>query len=328
MSVQSLAGRLLLAALLASAVVSIAAGPTTAPPLVNLDPFAEDQAKSVVAEVEFLGQNEVRVLSAEVVYGISHSLFGGPPMYRVSLRDPAGALINEFDIWDPQLVHVRNAQGRDAQVQLASAVSSIIFPYRPRLKLLEITDLRLSPPQVVARADLEPAIRRFCRQNPSEGGCFEIMETPDLVVSVEGPRTAQPGQDIGPELRVVVSNVGTATAFPIATEGEEPPPFLVDVVLSENEALPVALAEFSPEFHDDVLLGGGRASIAEPLEPGQEIAVEVNAVIPEAIPGVYCLGVVVDPANAVPEPNERNNTACYPILIGLDGTTASPRDGG
>ncbi len=138
---------------------------------------------------------------------------------------------------------------------------------------------------------------------------------PDLIVAIAGAAEASPGQDISELVQLSVQNIGAAFA---PGTFDDPMGHMVDVVLSSDDVLPVKFAAFSPHFHEDALLQGGRISGTETLQPSERISysLPVGTVIPvDTPPGHYCLGAVVDPGTTVQESDEANNTACHWIKI-------------
>lgn len=140
---------------------------------------------------------------------------------------------------------------------------------------------------------------------------------PDLSVALTGPAAAEPGGNVT-GLVVTVKNQGSASApgsRPLVTG------YMVDLVLSRDGTLPIRFATYADAFAEDVLLGGGRVSNTDSLAPGESRSYTVSeAVIPaDTPPGLYCLGAVVDPGNAVAESDEGNNTQCHWITIGKQG---------
>ena len=133
-----------------------------------------------------------------------------------------------------------------------------------------------------------------------------LLKMPDLTVSIKCPSRAYPGQELGKSIRVVVENRGMAVAKD----------FFVDLVISSDTTIPVKYANYSPNFHEDVLFKGGRTHISS-LAAGVTINVKsLGAKIPDDIPfGIYYLGAVVDPGKKVKELNENNNTALCRIKI-------------
>jgi subtilase family serine protease len=140
---------------------------------------------------------------------------------------------------------------------------------------------------------------------------------PDLVVRILGPASAKPGQNIGPMIKVTVTNIGTAVALGTDSSREG---YMVDIILSSDGILPVHPAVVSPGFTEDMLLEGGRISNTVTLAPGASTAYSLaggaGVTLPLKInPGKYCLGAVVDPFASVNESREDNNTSCSPIVI-------------
>jgi hypothetical protein len=138
-------------------------------------------------------------------------------------------------------------------------------------------------------------------------------EPPDLIVKIRGPAEARPGEDLGEQVEVVVKNRGQRPALGTVEGGNG---YVIDVVLSRRRDLEVKPATYSENFHDGVMLRGGRISRTTTLQPGQTESYRTGAVVPRDTPeGVYCLGAIVDSFRGVRESNEANNVACATIRI-------------
>jgi len=134
-----------------------------------------------------------------------------------------------------------------------------------------------------------------------------VVKKPDLTVSISGPSSAKPGQELGKSIKVTLTNKGTAEAKNV----------VIDLVLSNDKGIPVKLATYSASFSDDVLLKGGRENVAS-IAAGASMSVTLNGSnqIPANTPkGKYYLGVVADPGKAISELKEDNNTDITPITI-------------
>jgi hypothetical protein len=131
----------------------------------------------------------------------------------------------------------------------------------------------------------------------------------DLTVRIkECPKTARPGHDLGTALKIKAINRGTIDTKDV----------LVDIILKKELICPVPtpLAEYSPHFHDGVLLKGGRQQVS--LNAGQRFV--ISPVGPNTIPadtpaGDYFLCAVIDAGNKFKESDEENNCACCPLKI-------------
>jgi hypothetical protein len=136
---------------------------------------------------------------------------------------------------------------------------------------------------------------------------------PDLTVDLAIPAVAAAGADIGPQIRLIVKNVGRAVAP--GTENH-PTGYMVDLSLGRDAAVPPGFRTYSPNFAEDVLLKGGRVSRTADLVPGAFRQYAVGAGIPaDTPPGDYFLCATADPGGAVPEMNEGNNTTCRRLRI-------------
>ena len=144
-------------------------------------------------------------------------------------------------------------------------------------------------------------------------------DIPDLIVALNGPEKVIAGEDVA--LEVIVSNIGSATA--LGSIESKIAYYVVDLILSSDNNIPLELAVYPvyagmtrEDFVEDMLLEGGRISRTESISPGSSVSYTLNLYIPEKTsPGIYCLGAVVDPAKAVEELSEENNTYCYKINI-------------
>jgi parallel beta-helix repeat protein len=120
------------------------------------------------------------------------------------------------------------------------------------------------------------------------------------------------------DFEVIVRNVGSATA-PGSLDVEYWKAYHVDLILSSDSDIPLKSAvrpAYAEDFVEDMLLEGGRISRTVSIPPGGYANYTLNLYIPKnASPGIYCLGAVVDPAKAVDELNEDNNTYCHKINI-------------
>ena len=143
---------------------------------------------------------------------------------------------------------------------------------------------------------------------------------PDLIVEISGPSSVSAGRS--PDtVTVDVKNVGNAMAPGTITKDEQQDSdgYMIDIVLSSDNNLPVQFGIVSDTFREDMLLRGGRISRTQDLAPGGRKTYTLSApalLIPADTPqGDYCLGAVVDPGKKVEESHETNNTACHNISI-------------
>ena len=116
----------------------------------------------------------------------------------------------------------------------------------------------------------------------------------------------------------------------IANHGDAPCPgtldnpngYMIDVFLSTDSAGPSSWAVYSPTWHEDVLLRGGRVSRTPSVAAGASYRFGAPSyengpfTLPTGItPGSYFLCAGADMGNRIAESNERNNVACLPIRI-------------
>nr|WP_245302488.1 S-layer homology domain-containing protein [Symbiobacterium terraclitae] len=140
-----------------------------------------------------------------------------------------------------------------------------------------------------------------------------IVLKPDLTVSLSGPAEVVRGTSLEGLATVKVTNGGAlkAAGNRPGQEGYE-----LAFVLSTSTEIPVAYGEESASFRDGAVLPRGRITATSDLEPGTSVEYPVKGTIPaDTPPGLYCLGVVVDPAGRVSEASEENNTACLMVTV-------------
>jgi len=149
---------------------------------------------------------------------------------------------------------------------------------------------------------------------------FEILCTEDpvraeatnLKVYVDAPSRAFPGEDLTDRVRLLVRNQGNGNALG-TVDGNG---YQVDLILSSDRASRPEFATYSDQYHDNVLLKGGRVVRTRSLAPGASQTYLPNAVLPSKIAsGDYYLCARVDPGNVVRETNERDNLSCTPLRI-------------
>lgn len=129
-----------------------------------------------------------------------------------------------------------------------------------------------------------------------------------------------------------VMNMAGATSVAPGTLSASSSGWMADVILSTDTRGPAGFAVYSATWREDVLLRGGRMSRTNDLAPGGEQMFNGPTVMrggppprpydylvfpmPTGVrPGAYYVCVIVDPANVIAEPNERNNATCLPITI-------------
>lgn len=141
---------------------------------------------------------------------------------------------------------------------------------------------------------------------------IQRLKIPDLTVSfpmkVRFDRHSSL-KNISRSIRVNVKNTGNGTAVN----------FFVDFILSTDQSAAVTYATYAPDFHEDVLLKGGRMHIKS-LAPGSVVSLTIPQLvsIPKRMPrkGLY-IGAVVDSGNSVKESNEKNNIAFLKYKVPL-----------
>lgn len=135
----------------------------------------------------------------------------------------------------------------------------------------------------------------------------------DLSVRIQAPSEALAGTDIGPRLKIVVANTGTGTARGTDSAGSKG--YMVDIFLTRT-TMPDGFARYAEQYHDGVLLRGGRVGNTVSLTPGTRRSYGSGGTLPANTPaGIYRLCASVDPGKAVAESNEGNNISCTTLKV-------------
>ncbi len=144
--------------------------------------------------------------------------------------------------------------------------------------------------------------------------CAAGQGRPDLRVRLSAPSSATAGSNIGPQIHVTAYNSGSGTAPGTASAGSNG--YMIDVMLSSDTSTPAGFATYSPNYHEDVLLQGGRISNTQDLAGGASKPYPTGGGIPADTPtGNYYICAKIDSGNKVAESNEGNNVACSRIHI-------------
>ena len=145
----------------------------------------------------------------------------------------------------------------------------------------------------------------------------------DLKVAITVPTTISAGATFRPAQRGI--NAGEWFAF-----GSRPgqPGYVLDVVLSSDTSVPLGLAQYSPNYFEDVLLERGRIDPTPDLQAGDDLLLPTATMkIPSNTPkGKYYVCAQIDPAGVIGEMAEDNNLDCRPILIGDPPIPPTPVD--
>lgn len=159
------------------------------------------------------------------------------------------------------------------------------------------------------------------------------LAAPDLTVEMYGRSDRLGGQTYAVGETVLIAfaviNQGDAIARGTNTAGTNG--YMVDVIISTDNAAPVRFAVYSPSFREDALLLGQRYSNTDDIAPGSRIEFNgtrmmlgappapydyISLTLPSGMrPGNYHVCVQVDPGTRIAESNEINNTTCMAMRL-------------
>ncbi len=162
---------------------------------------------------------------------------------------------------------------------------------------LASTDLQLNQGKLLKEDPVAGDVRKgknYLRYFP-----LTFSETPDLGIKMAYPIRIHSGQNLAPQVRLSVSNSGSAPAQAVQ----------VDLLLTSSSALPPMPIKSSKTFSPDTPVHLGtimvdRVNIGET----REVVFTEPVIVPEMPPGKYYMAAVVDPMGTVKEFSEENNS--------------------
>jgi len=162
------------------------AGSQPVDPIPVLD-FGKSQ-KSIAVGLRFMGPSTATLESVKVFFGRAHGRAGNPPLLGVQLLDLNTNVIGSFNAWNPRYVYVYDNEGRDSLMVLPEATGSIIFPFAPNIASMTVKD-KESQSEVIS-VDVLPYSHDFCRKNPSDPDCGQVVNRPPNC-NANGPYRAE-----------------------------------------------------------------------------------------------------------------------------------------
>ena len=162
--------------------------------------------KAVVVGLHFLDALVVELESVEVVPGPARGRLGDPPLLGVELLDLNDGTLEEFNAWHPLWVFEYGGPGESRRTVLSEGTGYIVFPFRPDVATMEVTDVGAA--QELISVDLIPGLHNFCRSNPDDPDCANIVNRPPAC-DANGPYSEECAGDV-----TSVTLDGTASADP------------------------------------------------------------------------------------------------------------------
>ncbi|MGD8617348.1 MAG: PKD domain-containing protein, partial [Gammaproteobacteria bacterium] len=138
--------------------------------------------------LRFTSGGVVTLESAEIVYGFAHGHVGDPQLLDARIVDFNGTVVDRFNAWNPLWAFEVGVSGEERMVVLPEATGLFTFPFRPDIAEMRLTDAETQ--QELARIDLIPPVHEFCRDNPSDSECANVVNRPP-VCDADGPYLAE-----------------------------------------------------------------------------------------------------------------------------------------
>jgi hypothetical protein len=155
-------------------------------PIPELD--LDDPARSIVLDVTFNGPDDVQVDSIEIVRQRAPDPGGNPPLLRIQLLDTDGAVLRQFNEWNPLLTRIYDEQGAHS-VEIADTASmTIAFLFNANFSRLRILDLERGGLQLV-EVDLDAALRTVAVPYEAADWRFQQVEHGELEGFQAGPES-------------------------------------------------------------------------------------------------------------------------------------------
>lgn len=155
-------------------------------PIPVLD-FGESK-KTIVVRLHFSGLLEAQMEAVKVVIGPSHGWKGDPPLLRVKVLDLESDVIREFNAWHPLWASYKDDLGNDRSFILEQAPGYFPFPFSADAATFTLTDVNTQ--QEIISVDLIPSLHDFCRNNPDDPDCENIVNQPPIC-DAGGPYSAE-----------------------------------------------------------------------------------------------------------------------------------------
>ena len=148
---------------------------------------------------------------------------------------------------------------------------------------------------------------------------------PDLVPWVNCPPTVERDHFVGAPVDIAIFNTGSARASAISAKKDG---FSVQVILSSDMSAPMGPATASKVWREDMLVKGGHFVQKDPIKAGDVVRFHISKLaLPEDLkPGLYYLGVLVDPEGLTRDIERDNNIAWMEIQVGKQ-MAHEPNDG-
>jgi hypothetical protein len=180
--------------------------PTTAPiPEIPV----ENDAKSLVATVDFDGRSTVTPVGSEVRTVAAPSHAGDPPLLELEVRAEDGSVLETVNAWHPLWTFAQGADGNEHLVVRDHAEGTFIVPFDRDAATLAVTDVALE--QQVTEVDLTGAIGDFCQEHPTDESCRVADLTVTGVSVATEPDLALVGKTNTVSIETAVTNLGPAT---------------------------------------------------------------------------------------------------------------------
>jgi hypothetical protein len=136
----------------------------------------DNQEKAIVVGFHFTGPLNVELESVEIVPGPARGRVGEPALLNVEFFDLDNTSIEQFNAWHPLWLFTYDDLSQDHLTILSEGTGYLVFPFWPDIATMDVTDVEAA--QKLITVDLVPHLHDFCRENPDEPNCTNLVNRP------------------------------------------------------------------------------------------------------------------------------------------------------
>jgi hypothetical protein len=166
--------------------VPVTASDLTGDPQTDVIPMFDymSKEKAIVVGLDFLNPFDVSVHSVQVVPGPARARDGQPCLLSIELLDVNSSVIDQFCSRHPLWASSYDDLGFDSVTVSTEGKGRFVLPFLQNLAAMRVTDVGENMGLIFV--DLIPSLHDFCRMNPEDATCLDIVNRPP-VCDADGP---------------------------------------------------------------------------------------------------------------------------------------------